>query len=148
MNVVVRTLSREEFSQALAVRIKVFVDEQNVPIEEEQDHLDETATHFGAFANGEMVATGRLVVQPTRGKIGRMAVAKEVRGQGVGRELLTAIVNECRRLELPQAYLSAQLHAIPFYERLGFQVSSGEYLDAGILHKDMILDLSSSSDVS
>ena len=145
MSIVVRTLSREEFSQALAIRIKVFVDEQNVPIEEEQDQLDDTATHFGAFTSGQMVGTGRLVVQPTRGKIGRMAVAKEARGQGVGRALLTAIVNECRRLELPQAYLSAQLHAIPFYEQLGFQVNSGEYLDAGILHKDMILDIQSAS---
>lgn len=142
MNVTVRTLTGTEFPQAMAIRIQVFVDEQKVPFEEEQDHLDETAIHFGAFVDGRMVGTGRLVEQPGRGKIGRMAVLAEARGQGVGRALLTAILAECRQRQLPQAYLSAQLHAIPFYERLGFSVTSGEYMDAGIPHKDMILELS------
>ncbi len=141
MKLVIRTLSRHEFPEALRLRIEVFVEEQNVPIEEEQDALDEEAVHFGAFCCGTLVGTGRLVDQPNQGKIGRMAVAKAYRGQGVGSALLQTIIDECRTRGYARAYLSAQLHAIPFYQSQGFSVTSGEYMDAGIVHKDMVKEL-------
>ena len=66
----------------MAIRFKVFVDEQQVPPEEEQDHYDQTAVHFGAFDHGIMVGTGRVVSDGRRGKIGRLAVLKISPRQG------------------------------------------------------------------
>lgn len=138
MEISVRRLKPEEFQAALNLRIEVFVVEQKVPIEEEHDALDAEAVHFGAFQGRELVGTGRLVTAERRGKIGRVAVAKEARGRGVGVAMMDAILNECRRRALKEAFLSAQVGAIGFYQKLGFEVVSEEYLDAGIVHKDMI----------
>ncbi len=141
MNVTCRVLSKEEFTQALAIRLTVFVDEQKVPVEEERDQYDDTSTHFGAFLGRKMVGTGRLILIGPKGKIGRMAVQKDYRGTGVGLALLQEIVSHCRKLNLTEAYLSSQTHAIAFYEKAGFVVEGGIYDDAGIPHKDMRLVL-------
>ena len=121
METICRILTKEEFNSALSIRLKVFVDEQNVPLEEERDHYDDTAIHFGAFVSDTMVATGRLIIlDDNTGKIGRMAVLREYRGLGIGLTLLNSLIHECRRLGLKEAILSAQLQAIPFYEKAGF----------------------------
>lgn len=137
MEITCRQLTQEEFQDALTIRIKVFVDEQNVPIELEQDEYDQKATHFGAFVNGKLVGTGRLVITEEGGKIGRMAVLKEYRGSGAGLKLLNFIVDYCQQLGLKQAYLSSQTHAIGFYEKAGFKAEGGIYDDAGIPHRTM-----------
>lgn len=137
MKITCRKLAKDEFLPALAVRIKVFVEEQAVPIEEEQDHYDDTATHFGAFCEDELIATARLVVLEDKGKIGRVAVLKEYRGLGVGKQLMERVLAECEQLGLTEAILGSQTHAIKFYESLGFIAEGPVYPDAGIPHRDM-----------
>ncbi|MDH5767324.1 MAG: GNAT family N-acetyltransferase, partial [Gammaproteobacteria bacterium] len=73
------------------------------------------------------------------GQIGRMAVLKEWRNQGVGKLLLDALLNYAKKSAYPEIYLHAQLTAIPFYEKSGFIIHSDEFMDAGIPHKTMIL---------
>lgn len=137
MTISYRTISEAESPQAMAIRFKVFVDEQQVPPEEEQDHYDQTAVHFGAFDHGIMVGTGRVVSDGRRGKIGRLAVLKSHRGRGIGMGLLTAMTAWCREQGLEEAYLGAQLHAIPFYEKAGFTAEGRIFDDAGIPHRMM-----------
>ena len=55
--------SAEDFENALAVRLRVFVQEQSVPIEEEVDNQDNEAVHAIAELEGLVVATGRLILQ-------------------------------------------------------------------------------------
>jgi predicted GNAT family N-acyltransferase len=137
------TVRRVRWSEAhdklRAIRINVFVREQRVPEELEWDGLDEGCLHVLAeTAGGEAVGTGRLLPD---GHIGRMAVLAPWRGRGVGRMLLaelTAAAGECGHAAIE---LSAQTHAIGFYRRFGFEVVSGEYLDAGIPHRTMRLSL-------
>lgn len=136
-NIVYRKLSAAEFELALAIRIEVFVIEQKVPINEEQDQLDKEATHFGAFAGEKLVATGRLLQQDQLGKIGRMAVLRTYRGQGIGLALLNTIVAEAAKMELQEVKLGAQLHAIPFYEKAGFTAEGDPFTDAGLPHRMM-----------
>ena len=80
------------------------------------------------------MGTGRLLPD---GHIGRMAVLPTARGQGVGSALLRSLMEEARRRGHPRAVLSAQTHAIPFYQRHGYSVIGQEYLDCGIPHVDM-----------
>ena len=61
LKVTCRPLMHAELCKALSIRIKVFVEEQQVPLEEERDAYDDTALHFGAFVGDKMVGTGRVV---------------------------------------------------------------------------------------
>ena len=63
---------------------------------------------------------------------------KDWRGLKVGETLMQAVIAEAEKRGLRQQMLTAQVHATPFYERLGFRIVSDEYLDAGIPHVDMV----------
>lgn len=137
MEIITRPLNQDEFAQALAVRMKVFVEEQKVPEDEEHDDLDATATHFGAFLNDELIGTGRIVVIENTAKLGRIAVLAQYRGMNVGFRLVSTMLEWAKAEGLSEAVLGAQLQAIGFYERLGFIAEGGVYDDAGIPHRTM-----------
>ncbi|NQD95891.1 GNAT family N-acetyltransferase, partial [Pseudomonas sp. CrR25] len=93
------------------------------------------AAHFLAFEGDYPIGTARLLAD---GHIGRVSVLKDWRGLKVGDLLMRAVIAEAEKRGLQQQMLSAQVHATPFYERLGFSIVSGEFLDAGIPHVDMV----------
>ena len=125
-----------------ALRHQVFVDEQGVPVEEELDELDAEATHILATKDGVPVGTARVVYQDEIAKIGRVCVLKSTRGTGLGADLINAAVQLAKdKSGITKAKLGAQLHALGFYEKLGFSVYGPVYLDAGIEHRDMVLAL-------
>ena len=140
---VIRT--EEEMQAALAIRSRVFVEEQGVPIEEELDGFDahpgdrDDVVHVLARLHGEPVATARLLLDAHEGypHIGRVAVLADHRRSGVGRRVMEALHQEARRRGHAGVTLAAQLHAMPFYERLGYVARGDTYLDAGIEHRDM-----------
>ena len=123
-----------------AIRRQVFINEQHVPEALEWDGLDADAVHLLAMTeSGSAVGCARILAD---GRIGRMAVLEAWRGRGVGSALLAAAIAACRARGWSNITLSAQTHALDFYAGAGFVVCSGEYLDAGIPHRDMKLDLS------
>ena len=125
----------EERGRLLGVRTGVFVVEQGVPVEIEQDGRDAECAHVLALdANGEAVGAGRLMPD---GRIGRMAVLAGWRGSGVGGAMLRALMDEARRRGHRETYLHSQSHARAFYERHGYSVEGEEYLEAGIPHVGM-----------
>jgi ElaA protein len=118
--------------------MEVFVEEQRVPPEEEMDELDATASHVLATLDGEPVGTGRLIVSDeATAKVGRMAVLRAFRGRGVGSVILAALLALAVQRGIHTVRLSAQLHAIPFYERFGFEAQGAVFLEAGIKHRMM-----------
>ena len=76
-------------------------------------------------------------IQPALEDGFRPAVLANARGTGAGSALLVALMDEARRRGHREAVLSAQTHAIPFYQRHGYSVIGQEYLDCGIPHVDM-----------
>ena len=121
------------------VRETVFIHEQAVPEELEWDGLDPQCAHVLAWNDqGDAIGTARM--QPN-GTIGRMAVLKDWRGLGAGRALLEALLDCAVRQELTRVTLSAQTHAIGFYERAGFHVVGELFTDAGIPHRKMVKEL-------
>jgi predicted esterase YcpF (UPF0227 family)/predicted GNAT family N-acyltransferase len=125
--------------EARRIRTEVFVQEQHVPPEEELDAMDAECVHAVAYdGDGQAMGTGRLLPD---GHIGRMAVCRPWRGQGVGSLLLTALLDAARRRGDAEAVLAAQMHARPFYARHGFQEEGETFMDAGIPHRLMRLRL-------
>ena len=116
---------------ALDIRIEVFVREQGVPIALEHDEWDERSDHALAFDGTIAVATGRLLPD---GHIGRMAVRRAWRGQGVGGAVLERLVARATERELRRVVLHAQLHAADFYRRYGFVETGVPFMEAGIPH--------------
>lgn len=121
------------------IRAQVFIDEQLVPEELEWDGLDDNAVHFIAWdLAANPIGCARLLLNFT---LGRMAVIASQRDLGVGTALLESCIEYAAEANWPYIKISAQTHAIGFYEKAGFAVTSEEYLDAGILHQDMMLHL-------
>lgn len=120
---------------AMPVRERVFIEEQGVPAEIERDARDATSRHVVAFGpQGEAIGTGRLLPD---GHIGRMAVLKDWRGQGVGAALLQRLLELAAQSGIRIAQLNAQTHAAPFYAQFGFVVEGEVFMEAGIPHVSM-----------
>jgi predicted GNAT family N-acyltransferase len=134
-----RVRSAKELEEALAIRMRVFVKEQRVPLEIEMDEDDRRARHFLARVSGKPVGTARLVVSHGRAKIGRMAVLKRYRGAGVGKKLLRRAIAAAETLGGGYIYLHAQVPVLGFYERLGFRATGSVFDEAGIPHRKMVL---------
>jgi predicted GNAT family N-acyltransferase len=124
---------------ARPVREEVFIEEQRVPIELEWDEWDERSDHAVARdMSGRAIGTARLLPD---GRIGRMAVLRKWRGRGVGAALMEALLQQARERSLSEVTLHAQTQAAGFYRRFGFIERGGEFLEAGIPHVEMALEL-------
>ena len=124
----------------MAVRTAVFIEEQDIPEDLERDGRDEEALHFLATASGRgPVGAGRLLPD---GQIGRLAVLAEERRGGIGRRLLDAALASARARGDRAVWLNAQLDARGLYEAAGFEAVGEPFLEAGIRHVRMELDLS------
>ncbi len=126
-------------NDASRLRTDVFVQEQKVPKEMEWDEADASATHAVAYNRlGQAVATGRLLPHaPGVGRIGRMAAARVLRGSGLGKAVLRALMAAARERGEPEVMLHAQRSAEGFYAGLGFTARGEPFEEAGIAHIEM-----------
>jgi predicted GNAT family N-acyltransferase len=124
-----------------ALRHRVFVLEQGVPAELEQDDADATAVHaLSRDDAGRVLATGRLLLDaagPGRAVIGRMASAAAARGRGHGAAVLAVLQREAAARGQCEVELHAQVAARRFYERAGYTCVGEEYEEVGIRHVTM-----------
>lgn len=126
---------------ALALRCRVFILEQG-PYQD-PDRADKHAWHLlGRSAGGVLGAVLRVVDPGVHGaepSIGRVVVAPELRGSGVGRALLQEGLKRCQGAWPGRAVrISAQAHLQRYYGEQGFVPVSGEYLEDGIAHVAML----------
>lgn len=139
--------TKEELNLGFALRIKVFVKEQKVPMELELDEKDnnENTVHIGFFDNNKLIGVARLIdLDKDVIHIGRVVIDKEYRGQGIGRELIIGCENIAQQILKRKIIieLSAQIQAENFYKSLGYnRVNDIIYLDAGIEHVDMMKEI-------
>ena len=128
--------------EAYSIRKRVFIDEQGVPESMELDEFDPIAQHALAYLGSDCIGTARLIaLSEQEGQIGRMAVLPAYRRQGIGRQLISTLLETSKTQALTQLKLHAQLSAIPFYAQFGFIAQGDAYDEAGIAHRDMILSI-------
>ena len=134
-------LSAAELYEILRIREAVFIVEQNCPYPE-ADGKDPGAVHlYYADADGCVKAYLRLYPKPEEPgtvQVGRVVTAADARGTGLGRKILReGIAYAVEKMGAERLYLEAQVYAIGFYEKEGFAVSSGTFLEDGIPHVEM-----------
>lgn len=139
---IIQVRTEEQLQRCLNIRKEVFVEEQKVPLELEIDEFDQLSPdvhHMLIQVDGEDAATGRITYyKDNAAKMQRIAVRKPFRSQGIGKVLMLALEELARELGLSKSVLDGQLHAIPFYNKLGYEVTSTEpFDDAGIMHHRM-----------
>jgi predicted GNAT family N-acyltransferase len=140
--------------ELIMLRTLVFMEEQNVSPEDEWDNKDETAAHFLVrSAEGAAIGCARLLIESHRKietdstttrenltlfHIGRVAVLKDYRQQGIGKQLIQTIITGClQSLPSSSIYLYAQTARIKFYQQQGFVIQGDVFMDAGIPHIEM-----------
>ena len=121
--------------QLMSLRFAVFVGEQGIEADDEQDPNDPYCRHFVAMnSNNAVIGCGRLTPE---GQIGRMAVQAALRQTGIGSAILQHILQCARHRGSKAVFLHAQTDAAEFYARHGF-ISNGEtFIEAGIPHIGM-----------
>lgn len=133
-----KVFSEKEIQTCLAIRAKVFMEGQGVPIEEELDGKDKDSEHYLLWVNEQPVGVARVRFIKNMAKIERVAILESHQSQGLGNTLMKTILADLKmNATIEIAKLSAQTYAISFYEKLGFVVCSNIYMDAGIPHQDM-----------
>jgi len=122
-------------AELYSVRRAVFIEEQNISESIELDGRDSDCFHvLASDTKGKPVGTARM---DGKGKIGRMAVLKNYRRRGIGRKMIQALMDFGRKNSITDFHLSAQITAIGFYEKMGFEPSGEEFIEAGIKHINM-----------
>ncbi|WP_270766327.1 GNAT family N-acetyltransferase [Lacticaseibacillus rhamnosus] len=135
-------LDSQVHHDSVQIRTHVFVEEQHVPANLEVDADEGKATYFVVYDAGLPVATARILPEGTGYHVQRVAVEKAYRKHGLGKTVLNAIIAYAREQNVAFLKLGAQLQAIGFYKTLGFQLTDQpEFLDAGIRHREMQLQL-------
>ena len=120
------------------IRTQVFVEEQKIASEIDFDGQDKNAVHTLVYYDNVPVGTARML---SDGHIGRVAVLKEWRGIGAGISAVTTLIEEAERSGLERVYLGSQIQAAGFYQRLGFNQVGAIFMEAGIEHIHMELQL-------
>lgn len=126
--------TQKDFFGLVQLRTEVFVLEQKVDIQIEQDIKDFTAIHYIVWDNNEAVGCLRILDEEEYAVIGRVAVKKSRRKEKIGYALMKAIENDPFIKSKGKISLHAQRSAENFYIKCGYKIASEPYIEAGIEH--------------
>ncbi len=135
-------LTTKELYEILKARAEVFVVEQNC-VYQDLDDKDYECLHMFYEEEGKIVAYLRsFKKQNDENTIQFGRVLTINRGAGLGRKILKDAILEIRKnTTASKIFLEAQTYAIKFYENEGFKVCSEEFLEDGIPHIEMVLEI-------
>lgn len=137
-----RVESEKEREDAFFIRKIVFVEEQDVPVHLELDEYEDSAVHFVAYDAEMPIGAGRIRT-PENGiaKVERVCILPQYRGKHLGNLMMNTMEDHAREAGLTTVKLNAQSYAVPFYQKLNYEITSPEFLDAGIPHRAMKKEL-------
>lgn len=130
-----------DLKAGLELRKKVFVGEQDVPEDMEIDEFDKDCDHIVIYRGKTAAAVGRIVFDNGKCFFGRIAVAKEYRGTGLGKFLVEEMLKKAVKDGIKEVFIHAQVYAQGFYERIGFKSYGEKFNDAGIEHISMSIQI-------
>jgi len=134
----------EDYSVSADIRKTVFVEEQGIPVEDEMDEHDAFAWHIVLFADGVPAGSGRIYIENSIAKLGRVAVLKKERGKGYATFICKALIDVAKRENATLVTLNSQSYVASLYDKLGFARCGAEFLEEGIPHIKMDMNLEKS----
>lgn len=138
-------LNTKELHSILALRAEVFVVEQKC-VYQDVDGKDPLALHLIGVVDDEVLAYARIFAQgiayENYASIGRIVTSPSIRGKKIGHSLVANAIQECK-YNYPEQHIkiSAQSHLEKFYRTHGFLPTGEAYLEDGIPHIGMTLDV-------
>jgi predicted GNAT family N-acyltransferase len=126
--------TKDDLSDAYAIRREVFMEEQNCPEDEEFDGTDGSCVHLVIYEDDLPVCTGRIFICEEYFKIGRVATVMTHRGRGIATGLMQSLIGASVAMGGHRQIIHAQIVAKGFYEKLGFTAYGEEFEEAGIPH--------------
>ncbi len=133
--------NKSELKQVLKIREIVFITGQNVPEERELDGLDIVSKHVIVIFNGKPIGCARIRFIGREAKLERIAVLGEYRGKGFGKRLVNYLINYCKKKKVKEIVLHSQYYIRDFYAECGFKPKGKTFMDAGIKHIGMCMDV-------
>lgn len=130
--------NEKEYNKIINIRETVFIKEQQVPKEIEMDEFDKESEHFIAYLKNTPIGCARVRKINDYVKLERIAILKNHRGRGYGRDLTNFLINHCKKKGFKEIHLHSQINVSDFYEKLGFKKIGGIFLEADIEHIEMI----------
>jgi predicted GNAT family N-acyltransferase len=131
---IVRVESDKDYDAVLSVREDVFIKEQGIPRGIEIDADDEKSIYVLVTEDKEPLGCGRILFKEGYAKLGRIAVKKDRRRQGIGRDICNGLMQIATEHGVKHIVLHAQLSVVKFYEKLGFSKVGNTFKEAGIEH--------------
>ena len=131
-----------ELYEILKARAEIFIMEQNIHYQD-MDNVDYKSLHCFFMEENKVIAYLRAFYQEDKNDIVRIGRVLTLRhGNGIGRELMEkSIVAIKEKMKCKKISMDAQKHAVGFYEKFGFQVVSDDFLEEGVVHVVMELEL-------
>lgn len=134
-------LSAKEIYEILKARMEVFLLEQHI-VCLDIDGVDYDSLHVFLEKEGRVEAYFRAFRHEDSVKIGRVLTREH--GKGLGRLLMERGIEQVKsHFGCDRIILHSQKHAEGFYKKLGFETVSDEYLEEGVPHITMELEVRS-----
>ncbi|MGE7543281.1 GNAT family N-acetyltransferase [Sporosarcina newyorkensis] len=140
-----RIINDEDLKRAFEIRKAVFVEEQNVPEENEFDEFDAQkgiCEHILVVDEEQAVGTGRIRDVDGVGKLERICILPSHRQLGLGKVIVSALEEIAQEQGIGRVKLHGQTHAEKFYHKLGYKTASEVFMEEGIPHIVMEKELS------
>lgn len=135
--------STQELYDVMQLRSEVFVVEQDC-VYQDLDGKDKKAMHILGYKDQELAAYTRIFKPGDyfeKASIGRVVVSPKMRGLAYGQKIMKASIDYCKDQGYPSIQISAQCYLHKFYTDLGFTTTGDKYLEDGIPHQGMVLDI-------
>ncbi len=137
VNIVFISHSDTRFDEVKRIRTAVFTMEQGAIAKQEFDEYDNSAVFALLYDGEKAVGTARIAFTDNGCKIGRIAIDRAYRGRGYGAVIVNAVTEKAFAMGNSLIYVDAQNYAVPFYEKLGFEIIGTEIIDRGLPHIPM-----------
>jgi predicted GNAT family N-acyltransferase len=113
--------AQKEFDEVLKMRHSIFVVEQGIPKELDDDGKDEDSIHLLVYSTDEIIASGRLTIQKQDGVLSRIAVKAPYRSLGIGKKLVLELEQIAKGMGVKNISLTPHVYLEKFYTNLGYQ---------------------------
>lgn len=133
--------TEEQLTTAFNIRKAVFVEEQQVPLDDEYDEFDKLQAmcrHILVYHNDKPVGTGRIRWIDGIGKLERICILPSHRSLGLGKSIIEGLESIAKKENTAQVKLHGQTQAEGFYHKLGYETTSDIFMDGDIPHVVMM----------